>query len=93
MCFVCELSIVGLDTRCKPKHWFSFWVLETLVFRIDRPVGVAQIEKRAIIFRCYRFVFWFHKKIELPNLIEREMDLIISYNRFWWLTSNTNQMD
>jgi hypothetical protein len=22
---------------------------------------------------------------------EREMDLIISYNRFWWLTSNTNQ--
>jgi hypothetical protein len=25
--------------------------------------------------------------------IEREMDLIISYNRFWWLTSNTNHVD
>jgi hypothetical protein len=25
--------------------------------------------------------------------IEREMDLIISYNRFWWLTSSTNHMD
>jgi hypothetical protein len=30
-----------------------------------------------------------HKKGE----IEREMDLIISYNRFWWLTSNTNHVD
>jgi hypothetical protein len=25
--------------------------------------------------------------------IEREMDLTISYNRFWWLTSNTNHVD
>jgi hypothetical protein len=25
--------------------------------------------------------------------IEREMNLIISYNRFWWLTSNTNHVD
>jgi hypothetical protein len=25
--------------------------------------------------------------------IEREMDLIISYNRFWWLTSITNHVD
>jgi hypothetical protein len=25
--------------------------------------------------------------------IEREMDLIISYNRFWWLTSITNYVD
>jgi hypothetical protein len=24
---------------------------------------------------------------------EREMDLTISYNRFWWLMSNTNHMD
>jgi hypothetical protein len=24
---------------------------------------------------------------------EREMSLIISYNRFWWLTSITNHMD
>jgi hypothetical protein len=24
---------------------------------------------------------------------EREMDLIISYNRFWWLTSITNHVD
>jgi hypothetical protein len=23
---------------------------------------------------------------------EREMDITISYNRFWWLTSNTNQV-
>jgi hypothetical protein len=27
------------------------------------------------------------------ELTERKMDLIISYNRFWWLTSNTNHMD
>jgi hypothetical protein len=26
-------------------------------------------------------------------VLEREMDLIISYNRFWWLTSNTNHVD
>jgi hypothetical protein len=25
--------------------------------------------------------------------IEREMDLIISYNIFWWLTPNTNHVD
>jgi hypothetical protein len=25
--------------------------------------------------------------------IEREMGLIISYNRFWWLTSITNHVD
>jgi hypothetical protein len=25
--------------------------------------------------------------------IEREMDLIISYNRFWWLTSIANHVD
>jgi hypothetical protein len=25
--------------------------------------------------------------------IERKMDLIISYIRFWWLTSNTNHVD
>jgi hypothetical protein len=25
--------------------------------------------------------------------IEREMDLIISYNQFWWLTTNTNHVD
>jgi hypothetical protein len=25
--------------------------------------------------------------------VEREMDIIISYNQFWWLTSNTNHMD
>jgi hypothetical protein len=25
--------------------------------------------------------------------IEREIGLTISYNRFWWLTSNTNHMD
>jgi hypothetical protein len=30
-----------------------------------------------------------HKKGE----IEREMNLIISYNRFWWLTSITYHMD
>jgi hypothetical protein len=28
-----------------------------------------------------------------PTSGEREMDLIISYNRFWWLTSNTNHVD
>jgi hypothetical protein len=26
-------------------------------------------------------------------LAEREMDLIISYNQFWWLTFNTNHVD
>jgi hypothetical protein len=26
-------------------------------------------------------------------VLEREMNLIISYNRFWWLTSNTNYVD
>jgi hypothetical protein len=25
--------------------------------------------------------------------IEREIDLIISYNRFWWLTTKTNHVD
>jgi hypothetical protein len=25
--------------------------------------------------------------------IEREMDLIISYNQFWWLASNTNHVN
>jgi hypothetical protein len=25
--------------------------------------------------------------------IEREMGLIITYNRFWWLTSITNHVD
>jgi hypothetical protein len=25
--------------------------------------------------------------------IEREMDLTIFYNRFWWLTFNTNHVD
>jgi hypothetical protein len=25
--------------------------------------------------------------------IEREIGLTISYNRFWWLTYNTNHMD
>jgi hypothetical protein len=25
--------------------------------------------------------------------IEREMELTISYNRFWWLMSNTNHVD
>jgi hypothetical protein len=27
------------------------------------------------------------------NISEREMDLIISYNQFWWLTTNTNHVD
>jgi hypothetical protein len=26
-------------------------------------------------------------------VFEREIDLTISYNQFWWLTSNTNHMD
>jgi hypothetical protein len=30
-----------------------------------------------------------HQKRE----IEREIGLTISYNRFWWLTYNTNHMD
>jgi hypothetical protein len=30
-----------------------------------------------------------HQKVE----IEREMGLIISYNRFWWLTSITNHVN
>jgi hypothetical protein len=30
---------------------------------------------------------------EGPKGLEREMDLIISYNRFWWLTPNVNHMD
>jgi hypothetical protein len=25
--------------------------------------------------------------------IEREMDLTISYNQFWWLRTNTNHVD
>jgi hypothetical protein len=25
--------------------------------------------------------------------VERKMDLIIFYNRFWWLTSVTNHVD
>jgi hypothetical protein len=29
----------------------------------------------------------------MPGVDERETDLIISYNRIWWLTSNTNHMD
>jgi hypothetical protein len=29
----------------------------------------------------------------MNEVFEREMDLIISYNRFWWLTSNTNHVD
>jgi hypothetical protein len=27
------------------------------------------------------------------DLAERDIGLTISYNRFWWLTSNTNHMD
>jgi hypothetical protein len=30
-----------------------------------------------------------HKK----RKIEREIGLTISYNQFWWLTSNTNHVD
>jgi hypothetical protein len=26
-------------------------------------------------------------------IYEREIELTIFYNRFWWLTSNTNHMD
>jgi hypothetical protein len=32
-------------------------------------------------------------KYPSSSLVEREMVLIISYNRFWWLTSNTNHLD
>jgi hypothetical protein len=31
--------------------------------------------------------------IDLVKLSEREIGLIISYNRFWWLTSITNHVD
>jgi hypothetical protein len=34
-----------------------------------------------------------HKGDEVTKITEREIDLIISYNRFWWLTSNTNHVD
>jgi hypothetical protein len=26
-------------------------------------------------------------------MLEREMDITISYNQFWWLISNTNHLD
>jgi hypothetical protein len=31
--------------------------------------------------------------VQFVEAYERKMDLIISYNRFWWLTSNTNHVD
>jgi hypothetical protein len=32
-------------------------------------------------------------KISFFLVSEREMDLIVSYDRFWWLTSITNHVD
>jgi hypothetical protein len=40
------------------------------------------------------YLLWFVlASITKKGEIEREMDLIISYNRFWWLTSITNHVD
>jgi hypothetical protein len=40
------------------------------------------------------YLLWFVLAlITKKGEIYREMGLIISYNRFWWLTSITNHMD
>jgi hypothetical protein len=53
------------------------------------------------IYLNYKLVTFLHFILALLSVgvnhqkgeIEREMDLIIPYNRFWWLTSNINHMD
>jgi hypothetical protein len=43
--------------------------------------------------------FWHASHERVTRLVahtiagEREMDLIISYNQFWWFTSNTNHVN
>jgi hypothetical protein len=52
------------------------------------PIDASKLdnEEMALIIKSFRQILKQRKG-------EREMDVIISYNRFWWLTSNTNHVD
>lgn len=51
----CQLKALALGVNRNIAS--VFWVLETLVFRIDRPVGVAHIEKSSSLISMLSVLF------------------------------------
>jgi hypothetical protein len=67
----------------KAFHWFKFQVTYAYLSQL-------QTSYISTLHICFGQVL---ASITKKGEIEREMDLIISYNRFWWLTSNINHID
>ena len=64
-----------------------------LLVNINAELDLATQWDRFLVQASIRLGRKDEEQIAKQKQSEREMDLIISYNRFWWLTSNTNHVD